>query len=376
MPLTPLLNKAYCIFYERQVFCRALSFVSKPEWWARGTLSSSIHGFITDGKAGNYVNLMYRLRVGLLFSIIIGCLFTACYKQSVSDNKLATGIKANLFSDAITKSANVNVAVKDGVVTLTGEVPSSDVELQAVKIVNGTAGVKRVDDQIKVNQALAANQVTPDNSSTQAPSAPATESQPVSAPSTAAAPPPPSPSSPSAEARLERTEVTIPAGERLTVRTIDTIDSDRNDAGQAFRASLASPLVSHGRVIVPTGAPVTLVLASQSDAGRIKGRSSLEIRLSRLEYRGHSYPLSSTLYEEQGKARGKQTATRTGIGAAAGAIIGAIAGGGKGAAIGSAVGGGGAVGYQLFTRGPKVKIPSESLIAFRLTAPVNIDTRG
>jgi uncharacterized membrane protein YebE (DUF533 family) len=98
--------------------------------------------------------------------------------------------------------------------------------------------------------------------------------------------------------------------------------------------------------------------------------------LAKLEYRGRSYRLSSTLYEEQGKARGKQTATRTGIGAAAGAIIGAIAGGGKGAAIGSAVGGGGAVGYQLFTRGQKVKIPSETMLAFRLTAPLTINTRA
>lgn len=51
--------------------------------------------------------------------------------------------------------------------------------------------------------------------------------------------------------------------------------------------------------------------------------------MARSEYRGRRYRLSSTLYEEQGKARGKQTATRTGIGAAAGAIIGAIAAGGK-----------------------------------------------
>jgi hypothetical protein len=335
-----------------------------------------------NGKSTGYcVNFMYRLRVAPLLTIAVVCVFTACQKEAVSDDKLVTGIKANFFSDGTTKSANLNVAVKDGVVTLTGEVPSSDVERQAVKIANGTSGVKRVDDQIKVNPALAMNQGTPNSSQTQVPPAGGVEPQPGPASSTAA----PSPASPqesaasappTSEARPERTEVTIPAGERVTVRMIDAIDSDRNEAGQVFRASLASPLVSRGRVVVPTGAPVTVVLANESDAGRIKGRSSLEVRLARLEYRGRSYRLSSTLYEEQGKARGKQTATRTGIGAAAGAIIGAIAGGGKGAAIRSAVGGGGAVGYQLFTRGQKVKIPSETMLAFRLTAPLTIHTRG
>lgn len=327
------------------------------------------------------MTLVYRLRLTLLSSIAVISLLTACRKEPGIDDKLATGIKANLFSDPTTKSANLNVAVKDGIVTLTGDVPSADVELQAMKIANGTAGVKRVDDQIKVNAAAAANQASPENSQPQAPPTPTAESHPgpSSSPAASQPAPPQAPTAsapPSSETRFERAQVTIPAGERVTVRMIDSIDSDRNEVGQVFRASLASPLVSHGRVVVPTGANVTVLLARESDAGRVKGRSSLEVHLSELEYRGRNYRLSSTLYEEQGKARGKQTAQRTGIGAAAGAIIGAIAGGGKGAAIGSAVGGGGAVGYQLFTRGQKVKIPSEAMIAFRLTAPLTINTRG
>lgn len=101
------------------------------------------------------MNFMHRSGVALLVPVAIICLVTACQKESVNDDKLAAGIKANLFSDSTTKSANLNVAAKDGVVTLTGDVPNSDVELQAVKIVNAPAGVKRVDDQIKVNPSLA-----------------------------------------------------------------------------------------------------------------------------------------------------------------------------------------------------------------------------
>jgi hypothetical protein len=314
------------------------------------------------------------LRVALLLSIAVIVLSTACRKESASDDQLASGIQGKLSSDPTTKSTNVNVAVSNGVVTLTGDVPSSDIELQAMKIANGTSGVKRVDDQIKVNAAAAANQPPAEAPQTQAPPASPTPAPLIASPQTPAeTPPAAAPAAPAVPAPRPRVEATIPAGEHVTVRMIDSIDSDRNEAGQLFKASLVSPLTTKGRVVVPAGTTVLVELTRQADAGRIKGRSALEIRLSRLEYRGRSYRLASSLYEEQGKSRGKQTAKRTGIGAAAGAVIGAIAGGGKGAAIGSAVGGGGAAGYQLFTHGEKVKIPSETVITFRLTAPVTID---
>lgn len=319
------------------------------------------------------MKFMYRLRLALLLSIALIFLSTACQKEPVSDDKLASGIKANLSSDPTTKSANVNVAVNNGVVTLTGDVPSPDVELQVMKITNGTPGVKRVDDQIKANAAAATNQSPPENAPAQEPPA---SSAPASVPASPQASPTAEAPAPAPAPSPARVKVTIPAGEHVTIRMIDSIDSDRNEAGQVFKASLVSPLVGRGRVVVPAGATVLVELARQADAGRIKGRSALEIRLSRLEYHGRSYPLASSLYEEQGKSRGTQTATRTGIGAVAGAVIGAIAGGGKGAAIGSAVGGGGAAGYQLFTHGQKVKIPSETIITFRLTAPVTIDRRA
>ncbi len=332
---------------------------------------------------------MVNLRLAMAVSIAAICIMAGCQKKTISDDHIATGIKANLFSDPTTKAANVNVSVNDGVVTLTGEVPSPDVELQAMKIAHAAAGVKRVNDQIKVNASLAANQPQPDNSqppgastpipkAQPAPTLPPTTSAPASPPpaETPAAAPSPAPATARRTSPPRPVKATIPAGEHVTIRTIDSIDSDKNQPGQVFRASLVSPLVSRGRVVVPAGTTVTVMLANASDAGRIKGRSSLEIRLHRLEYKGRSYPLASSLYEEQGKSRGHQTAKRTGIGAVAGAVIGAIAGGGKGAAIGSAVGGGGAAGYQLFTHGQKVKIPSETIVTFRLVAPVTIDVNA
>jgi hypothetical protein len=166
--------------------------------------------------------------------------------------------------------------------------------------------------------------------------------------------------------------VTIPAGTTLSVRTIDSIDSKNSAPGQAFRASLNAPLTHGNRVIVPVGAPVTLVLAQAKSAGRIKGSSELEVRVTGIEYHGRGYPVDSSVYAEQGKGRGKQTGVRTGIGAAAGALIGGLAGGGKGAGIGAAVGGGAGFGSAALTHGQQVKIPSETVLTFRLEAPLRI----
>lgn len=200
------------------------------------------------------------------------------------------------------------------------------------------------------------------------------------APATSSAAPPPAPSTAPPPASVaaqpapppEPISVTIPAGEHATVSTIDPIDSATNTAGQVFRATLAAPLVSHGRVVIPAGVPVSIELVASKSAGRIKGRAELEVTLARIDYHGRSYPVVSSVYEEQGKARGKQTAVRTGIGAAAGAIIGGIAGGGKGAAIGSAAGGGAGFGVNVFTHGQQVKIPSETLLTFRLRRPLTV----
>jgi hypothetical protein len=59
-----------------------------------------------------------------------------------------------------------------------------------------------------------------------------------------------------------------------------------------------------------------------------------------------------------------------------GAIIGGIAGGGKGAAIGAAAGGGAGAGVQILTKGQQVKVPSETLLEFRLQQPVTVTPTG
>ena len=63
---------------------------------------------------------------------------------------------------------------------------------------------------------------------------------------------------------------------------------------------------------------------------------------------------------------------KVGVASGIGAAIGAIAGGGKGAAIGAGAGAAGGTGLVLGTRGEAAELPAETVLSFKLAAPVNV----
>src|SRR5205085_8732985 len=89
-------------------------------------------------------------------------------------------------------------------------------------------------------------------------------------------------------------------------------------------------------------------------------------------YNGHTYNVSSDTFRRTGTARGKRNVKTGAGGAAVGAIIGAIAGGGKGAAIGAATGAGAGTAAGAATGSDDVRLDSESVVSFRLQAPVTV----
>ena len=169
-----------------------------------------------------------------------------------------------------------------------------------------------------------------------------------------------------------RDTVRVPGGTRIMVRTVDAIDSDRNQVGDRFQASLEQPLVIEDVVVVPKGADVYGRLTQASEAGRIQGRSQLKLELTGIVVNGQTIPLFTGEYSLSGSSRGATTAKRVGTGAAVGAVIGAIAGGGKGAAIGAGVGAGAGTAVQVMTKGDHVHVPSETLLEFVLQQEVRM----
>jgi hypothetical protein len=167
---------------------------------------------------------------------------------------------------------------------------------------------------------------------------------------------------------------TIPAGTRISVRTVDAIDSTQNQVGDRFQASLEEPLSVDANEIVSRDAAVYGRLAESKESGTFTGRSQLRLELTALVVNGQTVQIVTGDYELTGKSRGASTAKRTVGGAAVGSIIGALAGGGKGAAIGAGVGAGAGAGSEIITKGDQVKVPSETLIEFTLQQDVSIPT--
>jgi len=164
----------------------------------------------------------------------------------------------------------------------------------------------------------------------------------------------------------------IDQGTQLAVRLVDAIDSEKNQSGDTFHATLNAPLTSDGEEALPAGVDVVGHLVSVKSAGKFAGQSEVVLQLDSVTSGGKTYSLQSDEYKKTGSSRGKNTAAKVGGGAAIGTIIGALAGGGKGAAIGAAAGAGVGGGVQAATKGQQIKLPSETVLNFTLQAPITV----
>lgn len=331
----------------------------------------------------------------------IGCAHTR------SDKQVATNIKARMFADPQLKGTSLDVAVKDGVATLAGRVPSIAVRYEAFKVASETNGVKKVADRMTVQEPPMsgqpeANAPPPQPApkpeprhatrrqvpqSAELAAGPSESAQPADQSATdqgtadqgganqgaagqpenaAPAPAPEPPAPPPVE------HLTVPVGTPVSVQMIDSIDSSVNHTGGIFHGELAAPIEVGGKMVAPKGANVYLKLVEAHSAGHLGGQSELRVELYRVELEGKSYLVLSNDYVVKGAKRRKRSTLAIIGGAVAGAAIGAIAGGGKGAAIGAAAGGGGGVVYDEATKGQQVKIPSEAVIHFKLQGPVDV----
>jgi len=327
---------------------------------------------------------MRRSAISLVMVVLAIGLAAGC-SRGRSDQDITTDVKAKMFSDPQLKVANLDVAAKNGEVTLTGEVPNDAARYQAFKLATDTPGVTKVNDRmsVKIAEAPPLPEAKPEPAPAPAPARKLTRKKTSEAPLREAVPPPtppaadpmaaaPAPPPPAPPPPPQPKHVELPAGTSVVVRMIDAIDSETNHTGEIFRASLDAPLVVDDEIVVPTGTDVYVKLVEARSAGHITGRSELRLELVRMQFQGKSYVLASSEYEQVGTSRGKRSAATIGGGAAIGAAIGAIAGGGKGAAIGAGVGAGSGTAVQVLTKGKQIKIPSETKLDFKLEQPVEV----
>jgi outer membrane biosynthesis protein TonB len=321
-----------------------------------------------------------------VLAITIGC------SKPPTDQQVATDIQNQLNADSGLQGKQLSVQAANGVVTLSGTVDNDAQRDAAARYASGAPGVKTVVNNLQVTPPTPveaaqtppppveetkpkpsekprpskpkAHTPPPTPSSNPAPATPPTETanaQPATPPAPVTPPPPPPPQ-----------KVTIPSGTTLAVRLVDGLDTEKNQPGQTFHATLDSPLAVEGETAIPSGADVEGHIVDLKSAGKFAGQSLLVLQLDRISSGGKYYNVQTDQYKREGSSRGKNTAEKVGAGAGIGAIIGAIAGGGKGAAIGAAAGGGVGGGVQAATHGQQIKLPPETVVNFALQSALTV----
>jgi osmotically-inducible protein OsmY len=73
--------------------------------------------------------------------------------EAVDDAVITTAVKARLLAETKTDGTKIHVDTKDGVVTLSGTVKSSEEKAKAVQITRDSKGVQGVEDQLTVRSS-------------------------------------------------------------------------------------------------------------------------------------------------------------------------------------------------------------------------------
>jgi hypothetical protein len=167
-------------------------------------------------------------------------------------------------------------------------------------------------------------------------------------------------------------EVTLPAGTVLTVRLASAVGSKTSNTGDHFNATIATPVESGGKVVLPKGAEVLGKVVQAVPQGRFKGAAVLRLVLETVTLNKDSYDVHTSSISRYQKGKGKRTATFIGGGAGGGALIGGLAGGGKGALIGAALGAGAGTAGAAYTGEKEIVLPAESTLSFKLSKPLTV----
>jgi len=72
-------------------------------------------------------------------------------KEAVSDSAITTKVKTKLLTTKDLKSTGIHVKTRDGIVNVTGTVPSKEQHTRALETIRSVEGVSSVHDELKVS---------------------------------------------------------------------------------------------------------------------------------------------------------------------------------------------------------------------------------
>lgn len=176
-------------------------------------------------------------------------------------------------------------------------------------------------------------------------------------------------------------EYVVESGTRILLRLTNALNTKHTQVGDRVYLETSVPVFISGRLVIPRGSYVTGTVTEAKEAGRVKGRSALNLHFDTLtlpngvardfnsrpdnvEARGNVDRKEGRIEGDGHKAGDAGTVAKT---SAAGASIGSLAGAasghlGMGVGIGAAAGAVGGLAGVLGSRGPQVVLPAGTSI--------------
>ena len=243
-------NSALCFsFYHSEDMGLGSTGVRVPMRRQTATLGNLIRSFRALNSGGNYAKpVLAVVLLTTLLAVSIGC------SRKPDDETVAKDIQQKLAADPDTKDANMTVALEERASHAERTSHQSGRTAKAEQIAKAEPGVSAVDDEIAIQMLqlqLSAETAT----------APA-----AAAPAPTQTPPPPA-------EKPKPQPVVIPAGTVLDVKLTQPLSSKTAQPGDPFTATLADPIVAHGKTVIPAGANVTGKVVDAKSKGKVKGEA-------------------------------------------------------------------------------------------------------
>jgi hypothetical protein len=169
--------------------------------------------------------------------------------------------------------------------------------------------------------------------------------------------------------------IVVPSETVISVVLDQAVGSKISTPGQAFSATVQTPVEVDGKVAIPKGSRASGIVKEAKPAGRFKGGAVLSLTLTSVSVKNDEYNIQTTAPTETSTGKGKRTAGMVGGGAGGGALIGGLAGGGKGALIGGLIGAAAGTGGAGLTGNRDITLAAETPLTFKLLEPLEIKHR-
>jgi hypothetical protein len=174
----------------------------------------------------------------------------------------------------------------------------------------------------------------------------------------------------------QQEKLIVPGSTQFLVTLNETVESNKNHVGDIISGQLAKSIDVAGKVVLPEGSNVNMIITQLVKGGTMKTRPEIAFTIKDITLAdGRTYSIESSQIYEKGRSHTGREVGMIGGGAAAGAVVGALIGKGKGAIIGAAAGAAAGTGASALTGRQNLVYSPGEMLTFTSTQPITVTMR-